>query len=117
MELDELEQQAVKLLHAKTGACIARDIFGEPDEVYQAIFWHTTAKADMTLLEKIIYLADYIEPSRDFPGVNDLRACVYEDLDRGMLMGLEMTIDEMTEMGNPVHHATMEARDWLKGKR
>ena len=71
----------------------------------------------MTLLEKIIYLADYIEPSRDFPGVNDLRACVYEDLDRGMLMGLEMTIDEMTEMGNPVHHATMEARDWLKGKR
>ena len=43
-------------------ACIARDIFGEPDEVYQAIFWHTTAKADMTLLEKIIYIADYIEP-------------------------------------------------------
>ena len=71
----------------------------------------------MTLLEKIIYLADYIEPSRDFSGVNDLRACVYENLDRGMLMGLEMTIDEMTEMGNPVHHATMEARDWLKGKR
>ncbi len=69
VELDELEQQAVKLLHAKTGACIARDIFGEPDEVYQAIFWHTTAKADMTLLEKIIYIADYIEPNRDFEGV------------------------------------------------
>lgn len=68
VELDELEQQAVKLLHAKTGACIARDIFGEPDEVYQAIFWHTTAKADMTLLEKIIYIADYIEPNRDFEG-------------------------------------------------
>ena len=115
--MDELEQKALKLLHAKTGAAIAREVFGVDDEIYRAIWWHTTGHADMTLLEKIIYLADYIEPSRDFPGVNDLRACVYEDLDRGMLMGLEMTIDEMTEMGNPVHHATMEARDWLKGKR
>ena len=117
IELDELEQKALKLLHAKTGAAIAREVFGVDDEIYRAIWWHTTGQADMTLLEKIIYLADYIEPSRDFPGVNDLRACVYEDLDRGMLMGLEMTIDEMTEMENPVHHATIEARDWLKGKR
>ena len=117
IELDELEQKALKLLHAKTGAAIAREVFGVDDEIYRAIWWHTTGHADMTLLEKIIYLADYIEPSRDFPGVNDLRACVYENLDRGMLMGLEMTIDEMTEMGNPVHHATVEARDWLKGKR
>ena len=117
IELDELEQKALKLLHAKTGAAIARDVYGVDNEIYRAIWWHTTGHADMTLLEKIIYLADYIEPSRDFPGVNDLRACVYENLDRGMLMGLEMTIDEMTEMGNPVHHATMEARDWLKGKR
>ena len=117
IELDELEQKALKLLHAKTGAAIARDVYGVDDEIYRAIWWHTTGHADMTLLEKIIYLADYIEPSRDFPGVNDLRNCVYEDLDKGLLMGLQMTIDEMTVMGNPVHHATMEARDWLKGKR
>ena len=117
IELDELEQKALKLLHAKTGAAIARDVYGVDNEIYRAIWWHTTGHADMTLLEKIIYLADYIEPSRDFPGVNDLRNCVYEDLDKGLLMGLQMTIDEMTEMGNPVHHATMEARDWLKGKR
>ena len=117
IELDELEQKALKLLHAKTGAAIARDVYGVDDEIYWAIWWHTTGHADMTLLEKIIYLADYIEPSRDFPGVDDLRNCVYRDLDEGLLMGLQMTIDEMTEMGNPVHHATVEARDWLKGKR
>ena len=69
----------------------------------------------MTLLEKIIYLADYIEPSRDFPGVEELRRVCYEDLDRGLLMGLEMTIEEMEAMGNPVHRATLEARDGLKG--
>lgn len=115
IELDELEQKALKLLHAKTGAAIARDVFGVDEEIYHAIWWHTTGHAGMTLLEKIIYLADYIEPSRDFPGVDKLRKVCYEDLDKGLLMGLDMTIQEMTEMGNPVHRATVEARDALKG--
>jgi len=115
IELDEMEQWALKLLHSKTGAAIARDVFGVDEEIYSAIFYHTTGKADMTLLEKVIYLADYIEPTRDFPGVDDLRKACYEDLDRGLLMGLEMSIEEMRSMGNPVHPATLEARDFLKG--
>ena len=115
IELDALEQKALKLLHAKTGAEIARDVFGADDEIYRAIWWHTTGHANMTLLEKIIYLADYMEPTRDFPGVEDLRKACYEDLDKGLLLGLEMSIEEMTAMGNPVHHATVEARDALKG--
>ena len=111
--LDDLEQHALKLLHAKTGAAVARDIFGVKDAVYEAIRWHTTGKPDMTLLEKVIYLADYIEPNRDFPGVDELRRAVYDDLDKGLLMGLSDTIDEMERMGNPVHHDTLEARDFL----
>ena len=115
LELDALEQKALKLLHAKTGAAIARDVFGVDEELYNAIWWHTTGHADMTLLEKIIYLADYIEPTRAFPGVDELRKACYEDLNKGLLMGLEMSIEEMQGMGNPVHHATIEARDALKG--
>ncbi len=111
--LDELEQKALKLLHSKTGAAIARDVFGVADAVYDAILYHTTGKPDMTRLEKIIYLADYIEPTRDFPGVDALRKTVYEDLDKGLLMGLTMTIQEMEEMGNPVHHLTRDAQDYL----
>ena len=113
IRLDELEQHALKLLHAKTGAAVARDLFGVKDAVYEAIRWHTTGKPDMTLLEKVIYLADYIEPNRDFPGVDELRRAVYDDLDKGLLMGLSDTIDEMERMGNPVHHDTLEARDFL----
>lgn len=113
--LDDMERQTLKLLHAKTGAAIARDVFGVDDEIYGAILWHTTGRAGMTLLEKILYLADYIEPSRDFPGVDKLRAVCYKDLDAGLLMGLEMTITEMNELGSPVHRATIEARDALKG--
>ena len=67
----------------------------------------------MTLLEKIIYLADYIEPSRDFPGVDKLRRTCYEDLDKGLLLGLEMTVEEMEEMGNPIHHLTLDAQRYL----
>ncbi|WP_294855796.1 bis(5'-nucleosyl)-tetraphosphatase (symmetrical) YqeK [uncultured Oscillibacter sp.] len=113
--MDELERKALKLLHAKTGAAIARDVFGVDDEIYTAIFWHTTGHAEMTLLEKIMYLADYIEPTRSFPGVDALRAACDEDLDKGLLLGLTMTVQEMHEMGNPVHTATLEAVEYLKG--
>jgi nicotinate-nucleotide adenylyltransferase len=113
VELDELERQAVKLLHSKTGACMAKFVFGEPEEVYQAIFWHTTGKADMTLLDKILYMADYIEPNRDFDGVEQLRAMAYSDLDRAMLMGVEATIQDMEERGSPIHINTQQARDWF----
>ena len=113
--LDELEQHALKLLHAKTGAALARDVFGADDEVYNAILWHTTGKANMTVLEKVLYLADYIEPNRDFDGVDDLRKAVWEDLDRGLAMGLAMTVEEMKERGNPVHYNTLEALEYLRG--
>ncbi len=116
VELDELEEQAVKLLHSKTGACIARYVFGENDDIYNAIFWHTTGKANMTCLEKILYLADYIEPNRDFPGVEELRALAYQDLDAAMLRGLEMSIRDLTQRGVSVHRHTMEARNWFDTK-
>ena len=116
IRLDPLERKALKLLHAKTGAAIARHVYGVDDEVYEAILYHTTGRAGMSLMEKILYLADYIEPSREFandPDVVRLREAVYDDIDRGLLLGLTMTIDEMEGMGNPVHHDTLDARDYL----
>ena len=115
--LDDLEQQGVKLLHAKTGACVARDVYGVDDDVYEAIFWHTTGKEDMTLLEKILYIADYMEPNRDFPGVERLRELAYQDLDQAVLLGNEMSIQEMEERGLPVHPNTVRSRDWLRSKQ
>jgi len=116
VELDELERKAVKLLHAKTGACIAKYMFGEPEEVYQAIFWHTTGKADMSLLEKVIYLADYIEPTRDFEDLEKLRRLAYEDIDQALLMGMNMSIEEMEQKGRPIHRNTLAARNWLQAE-
>lgn len=115
--LDELEQKAEKLLHAKTGACIAKYVFGEPDEVCWAIFWHTTGRAKMTKLEKILYLADYMEPTRNFPGVERLRFVAGESLESGVMMGLQMSIQEMAARGKTLHHNTVEALDWLMTHR
>ena len=115
--LDDLEQKAVKLLHSKTGACMARYVYGQEDDIYEAIFWHTTGKADMSLLEKILYIADYMEPTRDFPGVERLRELAGRDLDAAVLAGCEMSIAEMAERGLPVHPNTIRARDWLKHQK
>ena len=112
--LDEMERNYLKLLHSKTGAAVARDRFGVSDEIYNAIFYHTTGKADMTLLEKIIYLADYIEPSRSFPGVEELRTAVHEDLDRGLCRALADSIVELQGYGSPVHPNTQEALSYIQ---
>lgn len=107
--LDELELRSEKLLHAKTGALVARHIFGQPDEVYDAIYYHTTGRGDMTLLDKIIYIADYMEPNRDFPGVDTLRDLAYKDLDAAVALGCEMSIQEMEEKRREVHPNTRQA--------
>ena len=101
-----------KLLHAITGAALARAEFGVSDAVYSAIRWHTTGKPDMTLLEKIIYMADYIEPTRDFPGVEKLRALAYKDLDAAMALGLEMSLEDIRAHGVQPHRDTADAWQW-----
>lgn len=114
---DSLEKCSLKLLHARTGAAIAKRIFGSSDEVCSAILWHTTARPDMTLLEKIIYIADYIEPNRDFDGVDRLRFLAYQDLDSAMLLGLKMSVEELVEKGMPIHPKTLAALAWFTGRK
>lgn len=115
IELDRYEKEEVKLLHAKTGAAVARDLFGVSDAVYEAIYWHTTGKADMTTLEKVVYLADYIEPSRDFCDLSELRRLADEDLDKALLMAFTMAVEELKRQGTVVHPDSVCARDYLKG--
>jgi len=113
--LDEYERKELKLLHAKTGAAVARDVFGVSEEVCSAIWWHTTGKENMTLLEKIIYLADYIEPTRDFCDLCELRRLADEDLDQALLLGFTMAVEDLGRQGTVVHPNSVRARDYLKG--
>lgn len=116
IELDELERSSEKLLHSKSGAALAKYIFGQEEEVFQAILYHTTGRADMTLEQKILYLADYMEPNRDFPEVNEMRRLAYENLDQAVLMGVRLSIEEMMERNRIVHPNTLGAeKTLLKG--
>jgi nicotinate-nucleotide adenylyltransferase len=110
--LDMSERNSPQLLHAITGAALARDMFGVPDNIYEAIRWHTTGKADMTTLEKIIYLADYIEPTRNFEGVDQMRQLAYEDLDKAMAQGLNMSLEDLRKRNVEPHQISIEAWLW-----
>lgn len=111
---DKDELKAPKLMHAKTGAALAREKFGIDDDIYSAIRYHTTGKPDMTLLEKTIYLADYIEPTRDFEGVEELRALAYDDIDKAMALGLKMSLEEITGKGQIPYKDTKDAYEYYK---
>jgi len=111
--LDDFSTQNPKTLHALTGSFVAKRIFGENDAVVTAIRSHTTGRAGMGLLEKIIYVADYMEPNRDFPGVEELRRLAFSDLDGAMRLGLEMTVSILRANGAQISAASLEALDDL----
>ncbi len=111
--LDEFSKKYPKTLHALTGALVAQRIFGENEAVVSAIRWHTTGKAEMSLLEKIIYVADYMEPNRAFDGVERLRALAFSDIDGALKLGLEMTLEHLKAQGSQVSKESREALAYL----
>ena len=111
--LDKFSQENPKTLHALTGSYAARQIFGENEAVVSAIRSHTTGKADMNLLEKIIYVADYMEPNRDFPGVEELRYWAYADIDKALKLGLTMTLDMLKTQKRQISPASQSALQYL----
>lgn len=113
---DEFQLKNVKLMHAITGAMLASDLFGISSEVKNTIRWHTTGRADMSLLEKIIYLADFIEPTRDFEEVVELRELAYKDIDAAMLKGLTISLKELNNNGISPDTSTLDAIRWYGGE-
>ena len=111
--LDEFSENNPKTLHALTGSMVAERIFGENEAVVQAIESHTTGKPAMNTLEKIIYVADYMEPNRDFPGVEELRRLAYTDLDGALKLGLEMTLSMLREQKRQISPASSQALEYL----
>ena len=116
VKLDSFSTQNPKTLHALTGSLVAQRIFGENDAVVSAIASHTTGKADMNILEKIIYVADYMEPNRSFEGVEELRRLAYTDIDKALKTGLEMTLTMLKRQGREISPETQQALAWLNGK-
>ena len=111
--LSEFSRKYPRTLHALTGSMVAERIFGENEAVVSAICCHTTGKANMNLLETILYVADYMEPNRSFPGVEKLRELAFTDLTAALKLGLEMTLEHLKDQGNEVSPESREALAWL----
>lgn len=116
--LDEAEIQEPQLLHGPVGAVLIQKELGIDDiELLNGVRYHTTGTSQMTKLSQITYIADYIEPNRNFPGVDSLRETAYANLSQGVLLGLNNTIKYVLDNNQLLHKLSVEARNWLLVKQ
>ena len=118
VKLDDVMERQTDLIHPFLGAEVARREYLVTDgEILDAIRYHTTGRADMSLLEKIIFIADYIEPNREkFEGLEEARRLAYLDLDMAMRYILEETIAFVKQRGRLLHPLSLEALEYYKNR-
>lgn len=117
IELSEVDLQNPSILHGLVGSIIAKEEMGICDEdILKSIRYHTTGRKNMSILEKIIYIADYIEPLRKFSGVEQLRSLIEIDLDVAVLKSFDNTIKYVISQKGLLHTDTIDARNYLLSK-
>jgi predicted HD superfamily hydrolase involved in NAD metabolism len=113
----ELLRHDKELWHAHVGAWAVEDEHGIMDEeVLNAIRYHTSGRENMTKLDKIVCLADYIEPGRDFPGVNKIRELAKHSVEEALVAAFDSTIEVLIERGKRIFPLTVLARNDLIGQ-
>lgn len=118
IKLSEEDKKSPEVVHTKLGAYLARHKYHINDEdVLNAIKYHTTGRKKMSLLEKLIYIADYIEPEREFPGVKKVREESKNDLDKSILTALKNTINYLESKNEHIHKDTIDAYNFIKNNR
>lgn len=108
--LSNIEKNAPKLWHAMSGAVYIQHELGvEDQDILEAVRYHTTGRADMSPLEKVIYIADYISAERDYDGVADMRKAANQSLEKAMADGMTFTIKDLAGRQVPIHPDTFAA--------
>lgn len=104
-----------KTLHGHTAAAYLKSKgYVDDDEVLEAIRWHTTGRAGMTMLDKVIYVADGTEPAREFPGVEDARKYAFENIDKAVLMGLKISLLKIVHRRSIIDNYSVEAYNYYR---
>lgn len=117
IELTLSEQQIPALIHAKLGAYLAEHDYNIADTaVLEAIVWHTTGKPAMNMLEKIIYVADYIEPlRREIPSLAAVRSAAFCDIDKAVSLAADSTVSYLRERGGKIDPVTIKTYEYYIG--
>ena len=117
IEIDDIEKNNLGLLHAKIGADIAKRTFNFSQEMCDAIKYHTTAKENMTMLEKILYISDWCGEDRTFEAAKLIREKLFSDgINEAIFYTLNMVIEEQIEKNKQIHINTINARNFLLGE-
>lgn len=118
IELSEMEEKNPSLIHAKLGAYLAKKEYGiADDEIISAIRWHTTGKPEMSMLDMIIYLADYIEPNRDkAPNLKKIRKLCFINLEEAFFEVLKETLSYLSDHPDMIDPMTQMSYDFYKWK-
>jgi len=112
--ISDVEEKNMNLWHSIVAPIEAKNKLGiDDDEILDAIRWHTTGKENMSILTKIIYIADMIEPGRNFDGVDDIRKATFEDLDKGVYFGLTSSIKILLVKNLIIDENTIKARNYF----
>ena len=115
LQLTDLEHNSPKLWHAMSGSIFMQSAYEITDPaMVSAVRYHTTGKAAMSLLEKIIYIADFTSAERDYPGVEQMRHFAHTDLDKAVFEGAAFTVKMLQQSGLPVHPDTLAAKDYYQ---
>jgi len=119
IEINLTEEKNPFLLHAKAGAYLAEHKYGIRDEdILNAVRYHTTGRPGMSILEKIIFIADYIEPNRTHSSkLPALRKLAFEDLDKALLEILKNTLVYLEKTENAIDPMTQKAYDYYEKQR
>ena len=114
VSLSESEKKATKILHAPAGEVYLRKKLGVTDkDILSAVKYHTTGKENMTLFEKIIFVADLTSAERNYPDVEEMRHLAETDIDKALLKGLAFTIEKNARKNRPIHLDTVKAFNYL----
>lgn len=115
--LDSETSLNTNLHHAVLGRYIAYDLFCITDlDILNAIRYHTTGRVGMSILEKIVYLADAIEPKREYEGIDEIRIMAYRDIDEAMVMSIVNTCSYLNRCKIDIHQNTIDCLKWLENK-
>ncbi len=117
MTITDFERSGKKFYHQLSGCAYAKSVLGiEDEEILGAIRYHTTGRADMTLMQEIIYLADFISADRDYDDIDSIRKEAEKGKEYGMLYATAYTIKSVVKKGKPLHPDTVSAYNWLLKK-
>lgn len=114
VKLDECAKCESALVHAFLGAAVAYKEYGiEDNEILEAIYYHTTARANMTPLEKLIYIADMTEPGRTIEQAKEIRRLVEVDIDEALIYAIGCSIKHVIKKGTLIHPDSVHALNYL----